>query len=130
MPAGEGVVTVAVGDDGVVAVDRKERGPWLVQLCAEHYESVLVAVGGLAHPGLTVRRVVDRRPGVLGDLLDGPVNGWCLTHRDREVHVVISTRPHDVLTEEVRVAAQPSTLRTPRPCDSVPPSLSKRSAPH
>ena len=55
----QGGVTVTVGDEGVVAVSREQRRSGVTELGATHYESVSVAIRGLAHPGLTVHGVVD-----------------------------------------------------------------------
>jgi hypothetical protein len=54
-------LTVAVGDEGVVAVGGKERGPGVVQFRAANDETV-TGVEGLANPGLAVQRVVDSGP--------------------------------------------------------------------
>jgi len=71
-------VAVTVGNEGVVAIGGEQRGPGIAELGAAHDESVLVAIRCLAHPGLAVQRVVNWRPGILDDLIDGPFDGRVL----------------------------------------------------
>ena len=62
-------VSLAGGNEDVVAVGQKECGPGVAQLGATNDEWV-TGISGFGDPGLAVQRVVDPGPGVLADLLD------------------------------------------------------------
>ncbi len=105
-------LSLAIGDEGVVAIGGKERGPGVVQFRAAHDETV-TGVDGVADPGLTVYRVDDGYPGVLGDLLEDPFDGRVLSDSDRVAHLMVTTSLDHVLGEETRVAAQRQRPRRP-----------------
>lgn len=70
-------VAGTVGDEGVVAEGREQRRLGTGELGPPDDQAMALVVG-LGHPGLPVRRVVDRRPDALVDLLMAALTeGFC-----------------------------------------------------
>ena len=96
--------SLPIGDEGVVAPGDEQLGLVADDLCAAHDEAVTVAVVALGHLRLAAHRVVDRRPTLLGDGLDGPHHRLVLVDGDGVAHMMVTAGRHHVLRVEPQLA--------------------------
>ena len=78
-----------IGDEGVMSPRGEEFGLLADQPGAPDDQPVPVAIGALGDLGLAADRVVDVRPILLGDGLDGPDHGFVLVDGDRVADIVV-----------------------------------------
>ena len=90
-------ITDPVGDEGVVAEGREQRGLRVDKLGAPDDETVTVAISGLGDPGLPALGLVDSDEGLLRDRIDRPLHAGVLRGGDRIANVMAPAGLHDVL---------------------------------